>query len=135
MTCRFEQLIQNVDDDSFYMCLLDDLDYVGLNKTLDPRLLDWLAAQSTSQRASEGQLPAAMDDTLYAAFKQGLPPYTGMPHPPPCNHSECQGKPWSAPFLPEYDGPLHANTSSGSLNLTMCNYYLPAHKEAAGIHR
>jgi hypothetical protein len=42
-----------------------------------------------------------MTEALYAELKARLPPYTGMPHPPPaCGNPECDGKPWSAPYLP-----------------------------------
>lgn len=136
--------MQNVDYD-FNMCLLDDDTYIGVNKTLDPKLLEWLAAQngttqpetnSTNTTASNVTQPPVMTDNLLATLKAHLPKYQGMPHPQPSSgNPTCDDQPWSAPFLPEYEGPLHAKNTSGNLTLTMCNYYLPAAPDVRGIDR
>lgn len=140
---------------AFHTCLKDKLDYIGINKTLDPKLLEWLETQRQLAAATAAALAAEtspngtaqsnetvtvenvpMAQEQFAEFKARLPPYTGMPHPPPAsNNSECDGKPWSAPFLSTYGGPLHPLNSSGNLELTQCNYYLPAGPAVAGIHR
>lgn len=145
---RFERLTRNLEEDKFFGCPLDNLEYVGINKTVDPQLLQWFRAQraaatnasSTTTTGDDGARStpqeSSIEDELYAQLKQHLPSYTGMPHPPPdCGKAGCSGKPWSAPFLATYEGPLHPLNTSGSLNLTQCNYYLPAGWEIASIHR
>lgn len=156
--CSFKKLLGMMTDagSAFHTCLRDDLDYIGVNRTLDPKLLDWLVTQRQLAAATAAALAAAdaspdgtalrnetvtignisMTQEQYAEFTARLPPYTGMPHPPPAsNNPECDGKPWSAPFLPTYGGPMHPFNTTGDFHLTQCNYYLPAGPAVAGIHR
>jgi hypothetical protein len=97
--------------------------YIGLDKTLDPQLRQWLA---DNQQQPESLLPL-------------LPPYAGMPHPPPNNtgNARCDSMPWSAPFGANYTVPGGSSStgSSSSLHLTMCNWYLPQGPGVTAVHR
>jgi hypothetical protein len=85
---------------SFLSLQRDSLEYINLEKTLDPEV-----------RAS---IPA--DQAAAAA-----PPYTGPPHPPPVleeDEAACS-LPWQMPFLSEYQAP---NQFGQQLQLTLCNW-------------
>uniref|UniRef100_A0A383WE90 Ammonium transporter AmtB-like domain-containing protein n=1 Tax=Tetradesmus obliquus TaxID=3088 RepID=A0A383WE90_TETOB len=105
----------------FYPCLHDSDAYIGLDKTVDPQLTQWLAA---NQQQPDALLPL-------------LPPYSGMQHPPPNNtgNAHCDSMPWSAPFGPNYTAPSSSTGSSSSLQLTMCNWYLPQGPGVLAVHR
>jgi hypothetical protein len=78
----------------------DSIDYINLNKTLDPRL---------------SHLPT---EQLAAA----APQYTGMPHPPPLKPEDdaaaCAAT-WEVPFDSSYKAP---EQFGDTLKLTMCNW-------------
>lgn len=152
LPCSWEKLIQDVDFQEFYPCLLDDNEYIVLNKTTDPMLVEWLKAQNrtlsgndSAPSTNESSLntsaasPAAQpqyDADLFNELREHMPRYHGMPHPPPkTGNPQCDDLPWSVPYLPSYEGPLHMKGDGGNLTLTMCNYYLPAAPHVAGIHR
>jgi hypothetical protein len=95
--------------------------YIGLDKTIDPQLTQWLAANQQQPDAPQDQLP----------------PYTGMQHPPPSNtgNARCDSMPWSAPFGPNYTVHSSSTGSNSSLQLTMCNWYLPQGPGVTAVHR
>jgi hypothetical protein len=108
--------------DSLLPFLQHDSDaYIGLDKTLDPQVTQWMAANQQQQ----------------AALQDQLPPYTGMQHPPPNNtgNARCDSMPWSAPFGPNYTVPNSSTGSNSSLQLTMCNWYLPQGPGVTAVHR
>ena len=113
-----------------YMSLQrDETSYIAVEKTLDPRLAAGLGGK-TSQKD-------------LARF---IPPYEGMPHPPPKTLGDMprpggkrarynKGSPtcggiWEAPFLANYTG-----GRGSTLNLTMCNWYLPQGPGVHAVHR
>ncbi|GBF93295.1 glycoside hydrolase [Raphidocelis subcapitata] len=109
----FAALAQELADDPPVTACVNELDeWIAASKTFDPQLLAAGAAP---------QLPAA-----YA--------YSGMRHPPdaPGQPAACAG-PWTAPFLPSYDGPRAGLGSE--LRLTICNWYLPSGAGVLGLHR
>jgi hypothetical protein len=82
------------------LCLQrDSIDYIHLNKTLDPSL----------SHLTSSQLAAA------------APAYTGMPHPPPLKPDDAAAcaATWEAPFESSYKAP---EQFGDSLKLTMCNW-------------
>jgi hypothetical protein len=100
-------------DQEFFPCLLDSDEYIALEKTMDPMLIKGLG-----------------DKYSYSNLRQYFPAYTGMPHPPPkTDNPQCNG-PWSVPFLPSYKG-----GRGSSLNLTMCNWYLPQGPKVPALYR
>lgn len=114
-TCRFANLLLPAPAQH------DSDAYIGLDKTVDPQLTQWLAA---NQQQPDALLPL-------------LPPYSGMQHPPPNNtgNAHCDSMPWSAPFGPNYTAPSSSTGSSSSLQLTMCNWYLPQGPGVLAVHR
>jgi hypothetical protein len=77
----------------------DSIDYINLNKTLDPKLT-YLSTE---------QLAAA------------APAYTGMPHPPPLKPEDAAAcaATWEVPFDSSYQAP---EQFGDTLKLTMCNW-------------
>lgn len=93
---------------------LDSDEQIG-HKTVDPQLLAGNNSNLTLR-----------------SMTSFLPAYQGMPHPPSSSGNlQCDSMPWSAPFVPSYQ----ANSRGSSLNLTMCNWYLPQGPGVQGIHR
>eukprot|EP00878_Enallax_costatus_P033161 GHUV01036555.1.p1 GENE.GHUV01036555.1~~GHUV01036555.1.p1 ORF type:complete len:425 (+),score=93.87 GHUV01036555.1:481-1755(+) len=65
------------------------------------------------------------------SIKPYLPKYKGMPHPPPeTGNPACDSTPWTASFLQNYTGGQGA-----TLNLTMCNWYLPQGPGVPALYR
>jgi hypothetical protein len=60
-----------------------------------------------------------------------------MQHPPPNNtgNARCDSMPWSAPFGPNYTVPSSSTGSNSSLQLTLCNWYLPQGPGVTAVHR
>lgn len=93
---------------------LDSDEYIGAYKTMDPELIKGLG-----------------DNWSLDKIKPYLPKYTGMPHPPPkTGNPQCDNPPWSAPFLDSYKG-----GRGKTLNLTMCNWYLPQGPGVPALYR
>ncbi|WIA11531.1 hypothetical protein OEZ85_011642 [Tetradesmus obliquus] len=100
-------------DPEFFPCLLDSDAYIGAYKTMDPQLIAGLG-----------------DKWSLDAIAPYLPKYKGMQHPPPkTGNPQCDG-PWSAPFLDSYKGGI-----GKTLNLTMCNWYLPQGPNVPALYR
>lgn len=71
------------------------------------------------------------DKFSLSSIKPYLPKYKGMPHPPPkTGNAQCDNTPWSVPFLANYTG-----GQGKTLNLTMCNWYLPQGPGVPALYR